>query len=267
MLELFKKSPRFFVGAILVHVFFIVLFGVGFHFKSQERAATTVPESVKVTTIDEKEVKKELAKLKAKDEREERRKQEAIKKRKAEERRLQKLKKERELALKKEKELKEKQRKEKQRQAELERQRKAEEEKDRAKKEAELKEKMRAEEERMQAEAKAEAEAAALRKAELKKKQTLIDKHMNMIEVKIYRHWIKPPTASQGLEAELRVKLIPTGDVISVELTKSSGDAVYDKSVIAAVKKASPLPLPPAETGLFDTFRELRLPMRADKKT
>ena len=256
MLELFKKSPRFFVGAILVHLFFIVLFGVGFHFKSKERAATAIPESVKVTTIDEKEVKKELAKLKAQDDSEEKRRKEAIQKRKQEEQRLAKIKKEREIELKKQKQ-------EKKRQEELERKRKAEEKKDRAQKEAELKEKMLAEEARMQA----EAEAAALRKAELKKKQTLIDKHMNMIENAIYQRWIKPPTASQGLVAELRVKLIPTGDVISIELYKSSGDTVFDKSVTAAVRKASPLPLPPAEENLFDTFRELHLPMRADKKT
>ena len=264
MLELFKKSPRFFVGAILVHLFFIVLFGVGFHFKSKERAATAVPESVKVTTIDEKEVKKELAKLKAVDDREEKRKQELNKKRKAEERRLQKLKKEREIALKQEKALKEKQRMEKERLAELERKRKVEEVKqDRAKKERALKDKMLAEEERM----KAEAEAAALRKAELKKRQTTIDKYMNLIEAKVYRHWIKPPSINKGLVSELRVKLIPTGEVIDIELSKSSGDPIYDKSVTAAVRKASPLPLPPAETGLFDVFRDLHLPMRADKKT
>ena len=264
MMELFKSNPRFVIGAILVHLFFIVLFGVGFHFKSKERAATTEPQSVKVTTVDEKEVKKELAKLKAKDDREEKRKQEAIKKRKAEERRLQKLKKEREIALKREKALKEKQRLEKKRLAELEKKRKEEEERqDRAKKEADLKEKMRAEEERM----KAEAEAAALRKAELKKRQTMIDKYMNLIETRIYQRWIKPPSIGKGLVAELRVKLIPSGEVISIELYKSSGDPAYDKSVMAAVKKASPLPLPPAEEGLFDTFRDLRLPMRADKKT
>jgi colicin import membrane protein len=264
MLDLFKKNPRFFVGAILVHIFFIVLFGVGFHFKSKERASTAIPEHVNVTTVDEKEVKKELAKLKAIDDRAERRKQEAIKKRKAEEERLQKLKKEQALALKKEKELKEKQRKEQQRLQELERKRKVEEEKqDRARKEQELQEKMRAEEERM----KAEAEAAALRKAELKKKQTLIDKHMTMIENAIYRRWIKPPSISKGLVAELRVKLIPSGEVIDIDLYKSSGDPAYDKSVMQAVRKASPLPVPKPETGLFDEFRELHLPMRADKKT
>lgn len=264
MLDLFKKNPRFVVGAILVHLFFIVLFGVGFHFKSRERASTAIPEHVNVTVVDEKEVKKEMAKLKALDDREERRKQEAIKKRKAEEQRLQKLKKEQEIALKKEKQLKEKQRKEQKRLEELERKRQAEEaEQDRVRKELELQEKMRAEEERM----KAEAEAAALRRTELKKRQTTIDKYMNLIEAKVNRYWIKPPGASKGLVSELRVKLIPTGEVIQIELYKSSGNSAYDQSATAAVRKASPLPLPPAETGLFDVFRDLHLPMRADKKT
>jgi len=274
MLELFKKSPRFFVGAIIVHVFFLVLFGVGFHFKSKERASTSMPQTVKVTTVDESEVKRELDKLKAQDEREQKRQADLEKKRKAEERRLEELQKKRQadqkkekerLALleKKEKELKEKQRKEQQRLEELERKRKAEEQQDRARKEQELKEKMRAEEEKM----KREQEVAALRKAELEKRQTTIDKYMNLIEAKVYRNWIKPPSITSGLESELRVKLIPTGDVIDIQLSKSSGDPIYDKSAIAAVKKASPLPLPPAEEGLFDTFRDLRLPMRADKKT
>jgi colicin import membrane protein len=252
-----------------------VLFGVGLHFKSRERAATTVQNTVEVTTVDEREVKKELAKLKAADDREVRRKQELERKRKQEERRLESLQKKREAAQKKEKqrlallekkqkELKEKQRKEKERLAELERKRKAEEERqDQARKEQELKEKMQAEEERM----KREEQAAALRKAELKKRQTTIDKYMNAIEAKVYRKWTKPPSISSGLESVLKVKLIPTGDVIDIQLEKSSGDPVFDKSVIAAVKKASPLPLPPAKDGLFEVFRDLRLPMRADKKT
>ena len=275
MLELFKKNPRFLVGAIIVHLFFLVLFGVGLHFKSRERASTTVQKTVEVNTVDEHEVKKELAKLKAAEDREARRKQELEKKRKQEERRLESLRKQREaeqkkekerLALleKKQKELKEKQRKEKERLAELERKRKAEEERqDRARKEQELKEKMQAEEERL----KREEQAAALRKAELKKKQTTIDKYMNLIEARVYQKWRKPPAISSGLECVLKVKLIPSGEVLDIELVKSSGDPAFDKSVIAAVRAASPLPVPSSETGLFDVFRDLRLPMRADKKT
>ncbi len=267
MLEIFKKNPRFLVGAIIVHLFFIVLFGVGFHFKSKQRASTASPKTVEVTMIDERAVKKELDKLKKRDNLEVKRKKELDKKRKVEEKKLKKEQEERLAKQKKEKQriaLLEKKEKEKKRKEKKERERKAREEKqDRAQKEKELKEKMLAEAAIM----KKEQEAAALRQAELKKRQTIIDKYMNLIELKVYQHWIKPPAVSKGLVSELRVKLIPTGEVIDVQLSKSSGDAVYDKSVQAAVKRASPLPLPPAEEGLFDTFRDLRLPMRADKKT
>jgi len=274
MFEFLKKNPKYMVGAIIVHVFFIILFGVGFHLKSKERAATTVPQTVEVKTIDEKLVEKELKQLKQRDEREEKRQQEIIKKREAEEKRLEALQQKRvqeqenekkRLAIleKKEKELKEKQRQEEQRLKELERKRKEQEAADKAQREEELREKMLAEQKRIEA----EQEALAVRQTELKKRQTTIDKYMSLIEAKIYQHWVKPPSATAGRVAELDVRLIPTGDVINIELSKSSGDSLYDQSVLAAVKKASPLPLPPAEEGLFDVFRHLHLPIRADKKT
>lgn len=261
-------------GAIIVHVFFIILFGVGFHLKSKERAATTVPQTVEVKTIDEKLVQNELKKLQQQDEQEEKRQQEIIKQRQAEEKRLDDLRKQRlqeqenekkrvAILERKEKELKEKQRKEEARLKELERKRKEQEAADKVKREAELKEKMLAEQNRIQA----EQEALAQRQAELKKRQTEIDKYMSLIEARILQKWIRPPTAREGLVAEIDVRLIPTGDVIDIELSKSSGDPVYDQSVLAAVKRASPLPLPPVETGLFDVFRHLHLPIRADKKT
>jgi len=262
MLDIFKKNPRFLVGAIVVHLFFLVLFGVGFHFKSKERASTAAPKTVEVTMIDERAVKKELAKIKKQQDRKkdlEKKRKEKIKKKKLEkQKRLVEQKKEKKrIALLKKKE------KEKKRKKKKEREKKVKEEKlDRVKKENELKKKMLAEAAIM----KKEQQALALRQSELKKRQTIIDKYMNLIELKVYQHWIKPPVVSKGLESELRVKLIPTGEVIDVQLAKSSGDAVYDKSVQTAVKRASPLPLPPAEEGLFDTFRDLRLPMRADKK-
>ena len=282
MLEIFKKNPRFLIGAIVVHVLFIAIFTLGFHFRPDKRAGTTSPKTVEVTTVDERLVKKELDKLKATDEQEIRRKQELVNKRKAEEKRLKDLKEKRiteqkkeqeRIALleKQERELKEKQKKLKEKQAaeekrlaELEKQRQLEEEKqDKERKKKELEEKMKAEAEQMAK----EQQAAALRKAELQKQQTLMEKHMTLIENKVYQKWIKPPNIQRGLISELRVKLIPSGDVIDVQLIKSSGDAVYDKSCIQAVKAASPLPLPPAKEGLFETFRNLRLPMIADKKS
>jgi len=278
MLEFLKHNPRYLAGAIIVHVFFLVLFGVGFHFKSERRAASEQPQTVTVNTVDESQVQKELQQFKAQDERAKREREELLRQRKAEEQRLTELRKQRETEQRKEKErlaLLEKQKTEqeekrrleeqrrKEEQARLEKQRQEESRKEQLRREQELKEKLLAEEQRMQQ----EQQAAAQRRAELQKKQTLIDKYMGLIEARVYQNWIKPPSADKGLVCELQVRLIPSGEVISIELSKSSGDEVYDKSVMAAVRKASPLPLPPAEAGLFDVFRDLHLPVRADKKT
>jgi hypothetical protein len=104
MLEMIKKHPRYVIGAILVHVFFLILFGVGFHFKSQQRAATSQPQTVTVTTVDEKLVQKELKSMKALDEKERRAKEDVVRKRKAEEKRLADLRAQRLAEQKKEKE-------------------------------------------------------------------------------------------------------------------------------------------------------------------
>ena len=275
MLDMIKNHPRFVMGAILVHVFFLILFGVGLHLKSQQRAATTQPQTVTVTTVDEKLVEKELKALKTQDEKAERQKDEVIRKRKAEEKRLadlraqrlseQKQEKERiALAKEKDKQIKQKQKEEEQRLKDLARKRREEEiRQQQAQSERALKQQMAAEEKRMKAEAAAEAQ----RQAALKQKQTEIDKYMNLIENKIYQKWVMPPSTNKGMVCVLQVRLIPSGEVIDIQLSKSSGDPVYDQSVMAAVRRASPLPLPAAETGLFDVFRDLTLPVRADKKT
>ncbi|MBI1424388.1 MAG: cell envelope integrity protein TolA [Gammaproteobacteria bacterium] len=273
MLEMIKKHPRYAIGAILVHVFFLILFGVSFHFKSDQRAASTQPPTVQVTTVDEKQVEKELQSMKAQDERARREKEELIRQRKSEEKRLADLRAQRQaeqkkqqerIALEKEQEKIRKQKQaEEQRKKEQERKRQEEEQRrEQAKNEQALKQQLAAEAQRM----KAEQAAAAQRRAALQARQTEIDKYMNAIENRIYQNWIMPPSTNSGLVCELQVQLIPGGEVINIELSKSSGDPVYDQSVIAAVKAASPLPVPSAESGLFDEFRTLTLPVRADKK-
>jgi colicin import membrane protein len=62
------------------------------------------------------------------------------------------------------------------------------------------------------------------------------------------------------------VRLIPGGDVMHVEVVKSSGDASFDRSVETAVQKAVPLPLP-ADPALFEKFREITFVFDPDQKT
>lgn len=61
---------------------------------------------------------------------------------------------------------------------------------------------------------------------------------------------VLPPSVQGNPEAELRVVQLPTGEVVSVRLLRSSGDAALDQAVERAVFAASPLPLP-ADRSLF----------------
>jgi colicin import membrane protein len=50
------------------------------------------------------------------------------------------------------------------------------------------------------------------------------------------------PGAKQDIEARFMVSQLPSGEVMSVKKTKSSGVAAYDTAVENAIYKASPLP-------------------------
>jgi colicin import membrane protein len=172
--------------------------------------------------------------------------------------------------IKQEKAALEKKRKaEQKRLAELERKRKAEQEKQKqaeAKKKAAEAERKAAEAKRKAAEAKRreeERKAAEAKRREDERKQQLaaqleaeeteraaaaaqgeIDKYVALIRQKVTRHWLKPAGTGKGLACTVRVRTIPGGDVVGVTIIKSSGNAIFDRSVESAVRKAAPLPLP-----------------------
>jgi colicin import membrane protein len=65
--------------------------------------------------------------------------------------------------------------------------------------------------------------------------------------------WVSPVVKS-GLTAKVRCAILPNGAIASVELAESSGDANFDTSVLRAVRRAAPLPPPPAR--YLGEFRE-----------
>ena len=71
----------------------------------------------------------------------------------------------------------------------------------------------------------------------------------------IYRavvsNWSRPPSARNDMEAQLRVELIPTGEVMSVTVISSSGNSAFDRSAEAAIRKARRFEVP-SETRLFE---------------
>ena len=163
--------------------------------------------------------------------------------------------------------------------AELEAKQKAEQA---AKQKAEAKKKAEAEaKKKAEAEAKKKAEAEAKRKAEEAQRreaeqalqsqlaaeqagieaarvQGVVAEYIGYIQERIQRSWLRPPGSPAGLSCVVQVGLIPGGEVARVQIVRSSGDPVFDRSVESAVYKASPLPLPP-DAALFKHFRDLRL--------
>ncbi|HET9579590.1 MAG TPA: cell envelope integrity protein TolA [Usitatibacter sp.] len=64
---------------------------------------------------------------------------------------------------------------------------------------------------------------------------------------KVLQHWSGPTSGlSQGLSCDLLVTVLADGTVEEVEITRSSGSGEFDRSVVKAVRAASPLPPPPA---------------------
>lgn len=61
---------------------------------------------------------------------------------------------------------------------------------------------------------------------------------------------------SDVLKAQVRVKLLPSGQIEDVRIEQGSGNSTFDDSVVRAVYKASPVPPPPAD--LYEEFKDVR---------
>jgi colicin import membrane protein len=87
-----------------------------------------------------------------------------------------------------------------------------------------------------------------------------------LIQRTVIGYWSRPPSARNGMEALLAVQLVPTGEIVSVTVLRSSGNAAFDRSAVLAVEKAGRFPelanLPGRE--FEKTFRRFRLLFRPE---
>lgn len=90
--------------------------------------------------------------------------------------------------------------------------------------------------------------------------------YATLIQQTVVNYWSRPPSARNGMEALLQIQLIPTGEVVSVSVLKSSGNTAFDRSAVNAVEKAGSFPelqnLPNRE--FENTFRRFRLLFRPE---
>ena len=83
--------------------------------------------------------------------------------------------------------------------------------------------------------------------------------YFDSIRRTIIANWSRPPSARNDMEAQLRVELIPTGEVVAVTVVASSGNGAFDRSAEAAVRKARRFEVP-SEIRLFERhFRSFNL--------
>lgn len=283
MWEILTKDPKALALAILAHLALlgILVFSLDWTPKL-EIGGKPRPEAIKAVAVDDTKIQEEIKRQEALEKQKETEAEERLKKieeqtrqaeaaRKKEEQRLAEIKKKeaaekkRQAEIKRKKEAEAKRLAEEKKKKELERKKREEEkrkaEAEKKRKAAEAKRKAEEEKKRIAAEKALQeqlaAERAALDAARERANQSVVAEYTSAIKQKVQRNWIRPSATSSGLSCEVRVTLIPGGDVASVRVVKSSGDAVFDRSVEAAVRRAAPLPLPP-DSALFDRFRDLQ---------
>ena len=261
------------VLSLILHIVIGALLIISFDFtpkpKTQIRKDVNVVEAV---AVDKKQVELELARIKKLEEDKykkekkrlddlEKKAKTLVNKRKEEEKKLADTKKKKIAEEKKRKEEQARVTKLEKEKTELEKQRKVEEKKIKAaaekaeklKEEEEQKKKDAAEKKRREKElTDALAEEEASEQAE--NDQKIINRIVSNIKRSIGNEFNKIGLP-EGLECELRVRLVPGGEVIDVSVAKSSGDEIFDRRAVVATKKASPLPVP----NDLETFERLNL--------
>lgn len=84
------------------------------------------------------------------------------------------------------------------------------------------------------------------------------------VRASINSRWIIPGSlqSQDGLSLYVAIRTLPGGEVIDVNVTKSSGYPVLDDSAVNAIRKASPLPVPSGSS--YERFRAFTMHMVPD---
>ena len=287
------NNARAIVLAVAVHIIVLAILVVNMEWQDVKPASSPKASPIQTKTVDRKLIEKELARIQK-----EKKQKVADKKRKQqqaekEKRRLADLEKKRKAEAKRKKDLAVKQKREAKRKKEAEIKRK----KDLAtkkKRDAEVKKQAEAKalkkkklaEQKVAAEKKRKQAAAAKKKRiaeeqrrldslEKQRRQKIMEEGMlqaledeeneskiaqiiGLIEADVQNNWRIPPTVRKGMQCVMLIRLLPSGDVQTVQITRSSGDKAFDRAAEDAVFRASPLPVSLSSAGkLFNsTFRE-----------
>lgn len=88
--------------------------------------------------------------------------------------------------------------------------------------------------------------------------------YVAQIKREIGQNWSRPPSARNGMQAVLRVFLVPTGDVVNVTVEDSSGNEAFDRSAVLAVQKTERFVVPDDSRQFERNFREFEIVFRPE---
>jgi len=100
-----------------------------------------------------------------------------------------------------------------------------------------------AERQRQQQERAREQQQAASQAAQAEAARTefeLVQSATGLIQQVVQENWSRPPSARNGMRVILRIRMLPTGELVDVTITESSGDAAFDRAAETAVYRAAP---------------------------
>jgi colicin import membrane protein len=94
----------------------------------------------------------------------------------------------------------------------------------------------------------------------------IVAEYAGIIREIISQNWQIPPSARNGMSAVVRLQLVPTGEMVAVNIVQSSGDDVFDRSVLQAVERADRFPeLQDLDNAVFErSFRTFTLVFRPE---
>lgn len=79
------------------------------------------------------------------------------------------------------------------------------------------------------------------------KGETVSSSYLGLISGLIRKNWSIPETLPKNLEAVVSVRILQNGQIVIEGFEKSSGNSLFDSSVVKALRNSSPLPPPKNE--------------------
>ena len=61
-------------------------------------------------------------------------------------------------------------------------------------------------------------------------------KYTNIIKTQVINQWKQPASSRVGMEVQLAISMLPSGEIVNVTVIKKSADEAFDRSAIIAVK-------------------------------